>query len=52
METITNFRDLGGIQNKNGQRILSKTFTILGELSRVSIKEQIELLEVYQLGNY
>ena len=50
METITNFRDLGGIQNKDGQRILSKKLLRSGELSRVSIKEQIELLEVYQLG--
>lgn len=50
METITNFRDLGGIQNKDGQTILSKRILRSGELSRVSIKEQIELLEVYQLG--
>jgi len=50
METITNFRDLGGIQNKDGQTILSKKLLRSGELSRVSIKEQIELLEVYELG--
>src|SRR5699024_1712594 len=50
METITNFRDLGGTQNKEGQMILSKKLLRSGELSRVAIKEQTELLEVYELG--
>lgn len=50
METITNFRDLGGIQTREGKVILPNKLLRSGELSRVSIQEQVQLLEDYQLG--
>lgn len=46
---ITNFRDLGGIKNKNGQLIKEKKFLRSGELVSVSINEQEKLIKEYQV---
>ncbi len=40
METITNFRDLGGLTNRQGQTILPKKLLRSGELSRISLHDQ------------
>ncbi|GAA3022490.1 tyrosine-protein phosphatase [Tetragenococcus solitarius] len=50
MNTITNFRDLGGIKNRDGQVIAAKKLLRSGELSHVSLQDQKELLENYHLG--
>ncbi|MCO8290716.1 tyrosine-protein phosphatase [Tetragenococcus halophilus] len=50
METITNFRDLGGIKNREGQVLAGKKLLRSGELSKVSPQDQNELVENYRLG--
>ncbi|AYW45112.1 tyrosine-protein phosphatase [Tetragenococcus koreensis] len=50
METITNFRDLGGVKNRDGQVVAKKKLLRSGELTRVSPQDQNELLENYRLG--
>ncbi|KAF1305207.1 tyrosine-protein phosphatase [Candidatus Enterococcus willemsii] len=49
METITNFRDLGGLTTRDGKRISDKKLLRSGELSRVSIEEQQVLLNEFHL---
>lgn len=50
METITNFRDLGGLTNRQGQTILPKKLLRSGELSRISPHDQEQLITAYQLA--
>lgn len=50
MNTITNFRDLGGIKNRDGQVVAEKKLLRSGELTHVSLQDQNELLENYRLG--
>lgn len=50
METVTNFRDLGGIINNDGSVVRDKKLLRSGELSRVSQGDQLRLLEKYELG--
>ncbi len=49
METITNFRDLGGLINRQGQKIAAKKILRSGELSRVSESEQEILANDFRL---
>lgn len=49
METITNFRDLGGLTTRNNQQIKPKKILRSGELSRVSADDQQQLLSIYRL---
>ncbi|HIY57938.1 MAG TPA: tyrosine-protein phosphatase [Candidatus Tetragenococcus pullicola] len=49
MDTITNFRDLGGLKNKAGRTLQAKKLLRSGELSHVSEQEQESLLTDYQL---
>ena len=49
MESITNFRDLGGLKNRHGQTIIPKKLLRSGELSRVSLHDQERLLNEYHL---
>lgn len=46
---ITNFRDLGGIKNKDGQLIKRKKFLRSGELFSVTEKEQEKLIKEYHV---
>lgn len=39
MESITNFRDLGGLKNRHGQTVIPKKLLRSGELSRVSLHD-------------
>lgn len=50
METITNFRELGGLKNRQGEVIAKNKLLRSGELTRVSSQEQNKLLENYRLG--
>lgn len=50
MDSITNFRDLGGIRNREGKEIIARKLLRSGELSRVSLQDQKALLEDYHLG--
>ena len=50
MLTITNFRDLGGIQNKHGKQLISKRLLRSAELSRLSPEQTRQLAGRYQLG--
>lgn len=49
METITNFRDLGGLKNKAGHAIRPNKLLRSGELSRISAIGQELLLNDYRL---
>lgn len=50
MESVTNFRDLAGIKNRDGQTIRQNKLLRSGELSRISKSDQITLSEKYALG--
>ncbi|GMA54608.1 hypothetical protein GCM10025857_59650 [Alicyclobacillus contaminans] len=50
METITNFRELGGLKNRQGEVIAKNKLLRSGELTHVSSQEQNKLLENYRLG--
>jgi len=49
MKTITNFRDLGGLKNRENKKIKPKKLLRSGELSRVSSADQQQLLDLYRL---
>lgn len=50
MVSITNFRDIGGIANRQGEVVKEKIFLRSGELTRVSKEDQKKLKEFYQLS--
>lgn len=50
MVTITNFRDIGGIKNKEGKQIKKEIFLRSGELSNLTSDDQKRLEENYHLG--
>jgi len=50
MQTITNFRDLAGLENRTGQKIKPKKMLRSGELSRVSANDQERLVHEYRLA--
>ncbi|WP_287880787.1 tyrosine-protein phosphatase [Aquitalea sp.] len=49
MNIITNFRDLGGIQNKHGKRLLQHRLFRSGELSQLSPYQSQQLVQRYQV---
>lgn len=50
MSLITNFRDIGGIKNKHGDKIVSNTLFRSGELSALSKEQSQQLEQQYKLG--
>ena len=50
MSIITNFRDLGGIQNRHGQHLLAHRLLRSAELSQLSAAEAKQLVQDYQLN--
>ncbi|MBO0423180.1 hypothetical protein BCR22_10770 [Enterococcus plantarum] len=50
MVTITNFRDIGGIQNKEGKQIKKNVFLRSGELSTLSKDDEQRLETKYRVG--
>lgn len=50
MVTITNFRDIGGIKNKEGKKILTDVFLRSGELSNLTEEDQKRLETTYRLS--
>ncbi|MBO0444951.1 tyrosine-protein phosphatase [Enterococcus ureilyticus] len=50
MVTITNFRDIGGIKNKEGKQIKKGVFLRSGELSNLTNDDQKRLETTYHLG--
>lgn len=50
MDSITNFRELGGLKNRDGQVIAKNKLLRSGELTHVSPQDQNKLLENYRLG--
>ncbi|HLQ40846.1 MAG TPA: tyrosine-protein phosphatase [Tetragenococcus sp.] len=50
MDSITNFRDLGGIKTQDNKEVAANKLLRSGELSRVSLQDQKALLEDYHLG--
>lgn len=50
MVTITNFRDIGGIKNKEGKQIKKEIFLRSGELSNLTSDDQKRLEKNYRLG--
>lgn len=49
MNTITNFRDLGGIQNKHGKQLQTHRLLRSGELSQLSPPQHQQLIQHYQV---
>ncbi|GGD05054.1 tyrosine-protein phosphatase [Enterococcus wangshanyuanii] len=50
MVTITNFRDIGGIQNKAGKKLRTNVFLRSGELSSLTKEDEKRLENNYHLG--
>lgn len=50
MVTITNFRDIGGIKNKEGKQIKKDVFLRSGELSKLTKEDEQRLETSYRLG--
>ncbi|EOL48991.1 tyrosine-protein phosphatase [Enterococcus caccae] len=50
MVTITNFRDIGGIKNKDGKHIKKDVFLRSGELSKLTKEDEQRLETTYRLG--
>ncbi|WP_207694740.1 protein-tyrosine phosphatase [Enterococcus sp. DIV0212c] len=50
MVTITNFRDIGGIKNKDGKQIKKDVFLRSGELSNLTKEDERRLETTYRLG--
>lgn len=50
MVTITNFRDIGGIKNKEGKQIKKNVFLRSGELSSLAKEDEQRLETTYRLG--
>ncbi|MGX7245384.1 tyrosine-protein phosphatase [Enterococcus quebecensis] len=50
MVTITNFRDIGGIKNKEGKQIKKDVFLRSGELSSLTKEDENRLETTYRLG--
>lgn len=50
MVTITNFRDIGGIKNKDGKQIKKEIFLRSGELSNLTNEDQKRLETTYHLS--
>ncbi|MFD2307942.1 tyrosine-protein phosphatase [Enterococcus termitis] len=50
MVTITNFRDIGGIENKAGKKIKTDIFLRSGELSKLTKEDEQRLEKNYRLG--
>lgn len=50
MVKITNFRDIGGIKNRNGKEVLTNVFLRSGELSNLTEEDARRLETTYRLG--
>ncbi|MBO0471311.1 tyrosine-protein phosphatase [Enterococcus sp. DIV0242_7C1] len=50
MVTITNFRDIGGIKNKEGKKLKTDVFLRSGELSSLTKEDEQRLEKKYHLG--
>ncbi|MGK0550993.1 tyrosine-protein phosphatase [Enterococcus faecalis] len=50
MQSITNFRDLGGIKNKAGKAVKPRSFLRSGELSKLSQEQSLQLKKSFHLG--
>ncbi|OTN88339.1 hypothetical protein A5819_000791 [Enterococcus sp. 7E2_DIV0204] len=50
MVTITNFRDIGGIKNKEGKQVKKDVFLRSGELSKLTKEDEQRLETTYRLG--
>jgi protein-tyrosine phosphatase len=50
MQMITNFRDLGGIKNKEGKTVKKHKFLRSGELSRLTKKQSDQLRDEFDLA--
>lgn len=50
MVTITNFRDIGGIKNKDGKKVLKDVFLRSGELSSLTKEDEQRLETIYRLS--
>lgn len=50
MVTITNFRDIGGIKNKEGKQVKKNVFLRSGELSKLTKEDEQRLETTYRLG--
>lgn len=50
MSSITNFRDIGGIKNKEGKQVIPKTFFRSGELSQLTKEQSTDLENTYRLA--